>query len=113
MRVINSIGEDIDSYDLKNGYLLDTKVIKVDAKPIDNVTKFAYDDSDYEDAKMFIPVPIEEQIESIKAKLRETDYIALKIVEGAATKEEYADLIEQRQKWRDQINELRNSINEN
>lgn len=112
MRVINIIGEDLTSYDLDNGYLVDKQAIRKDAAPVDNITKFAYSDEDYEAVKMYIPVPIEERIDSIKAKLRETDYIALKIAEGAATKEEYADVIEQRQKWRDQINELRNSINE-
>lgn len=38
--------------------------------------------------------------------LRDTDYIAAKIAEGAATREEYADVILQRQSWRDEINEL-------
>lgn len=38
--------------------------------------------------------------------LRDTDYIAAKIAEGAATREEYADVISQRQAWRDEINEL-------
>ena len=42
----------------------------------------------------------------IKEKLAETDYIACKIAEGVATKEEYAEAIEQRQIWREEINEL-------
>ena len=36
--------------------------------------------------------------------LTATDYIAAKIAEGKATKTEYADKIEQRQTWRDDIN---------
>ncbi len=48
------------------------------------------------------------RIAELKDKLFETDYIAAKIAEGAATKEEYADMIVQRQAWRDEINRLEN-----
>lgn len=46
------------------------------------------------------------KIAELKRKLADTDYIAAKIAEGAATKEEYADVLAQRQAWRDEINEL-------
>ena len=39
-----------------------------------------------------------------EAGLTSTDYIAAKIAEGKATKEEDADKIAQRQQWRDDIN---------
>ncbi len=39
-----------------------------------------------------------------EGKLSSTDYIAVKIAEGKATKKDYADKIEQRQQWRDDIN---------
>lgn len=39
-----------------------------------------------------------------EGKLSSTDYIAAKIAEGKATKKDYADKIEQRQTWRDDIN---------
>ena len=39
-----------------------------------------------------------------EAKLTATDYIAAKIAEGKATKKEYADRIDERQQWRDEIN---------
>lgn len=39
-----------------------------------------------------------------EGKLSSTDYIAAKIAEGKATKEEYAEKITQRQQWRDDIN---------
>jgi len=39
-----------------------------------------------------------------EAKLSATDYIAAKIAEGKATKEEYAGKIAERQQWRDDIN---------
>lgn len=40
-----------------------------------------------------------------EAKLRETDYVAAKIAEGAATKEEYAAVLAERRAWRREINE--------
>lgn len=38
--------------------------------------------------------------------LRDSDYVAAKIAEGAATREEYADRLAQRQRWREEINAL-------
>ncbi len=46
------------------------------------------------------------QIIELKRKLAETDYVACKIAEGVATKEEYAEQIKQRQLWREEINRL-------
>ena len=51
-------------------------------------------------------IPVEIQIEELKQKLSDTDYIACKIAEGVATVEEYAEMIAQRQAWRNKINEL-------
>lgn len=51
-------------------------------------------------------VPIDIQIEELKKKLDDTDYIACKLAEGVATVEEYSDIIKQRQQWRKEINEL-------
>lgn len=48
----------------------------------------------------------EQHIEDLKQQLRDTDYAVIKIAEGAATAEEYADVIAQRQEWRAKINEL-------
>lgn len=47
-----------------------------------------------------------QRISELRAKLSATDYIAAKIAEGAATREEYADKLTERQSWRDEINEL-------
>ena len=46
----------------------------------------------------------------MKRKLAETDYVACKIAEGVATKEEYAEKIKQRQLWREEINRLESEI---
>lgn len=48
----------------------------------------------------------ENKITALKANLQETDYVAAKIAEGAATREECADILEQRATWRQEINQL-------
>lgn len=45
-----------------------------------------------------------------EAKLRETDYVAAKIAEGAATPEEYAEVLAERRKARKEINEAQTEI---
>ena len=59
------------------------------------------------------PEPTEEDIKQariadLKQLLADTDYVVIKIAEGSATKEEYADIIEQRKAWREEIRELEN-----
>ncbi len=46
------------------------------------------------------------EISLLKRKLADTDYIAAKIAEGAATPEDYADKLSERAGWRTRINEL-------
>ena len=46
------------------------------------------------------------EISLLKSKLADTDYIAAKIAEGAATPEDYADKLADRALWRAKINEL-------
>jgi hypothetical protein len=43
------------------------------------------------------------------AYLRSTDYVAVKIAEGVATKEEYAEILQKRAEKRDEVNALRAS----
>lgn len=52
-----------------------------------------------------------QEIAELKAKLAATDYIAAKIAEGAATREEYAEELAERAEWRHRINELEGDIN--
>lgn len=59
----------------------------------------------------YMPEPTPEEIKQqkineLKAKLQATDYVVIKIAEGVATPEEYAEVIAQRQAWRAEINEL-------
>ena len=78
---------------------------------IDNLTKFSLYEEDYEDFEEWVAYTEQEYAEGRMAELKQlladTDYIAAKIAEGAATREEYADVIAQRQEWRDEINALR------
>lgn len=70
--------------------------------------KEAWDE--YEDILRFIPFTEAElasnRIAELKQMLRDTDYVTIKIAEGVATKEEYADILEQRSAWRTEINNL-------
>lgn len=51
-------------------------------------------------------IAMAQEIAELKAKLAATDYIAAKIAEGAATREEYAEELAERAAWRARINEL-------
>ena len=53
---------------------------------------------------------INTQIYMLQERLSSTDYVAVKIAEGVATKEEYADVLKNRAKWRAEINELQKEI---
>ncbi len=48
----------------------------------------------------------QEKINELKSKLAKTDYICIKIAEGAATHADYDETIAQRQSWRAEINRL-------
>ena len=65
---------------------------------------------EYEEVEEYIPYTAAEMIAQYKAALEKTDYAVIKIAEGAATAEEYADLIAQRQAWRAGINRLETEV---
>ena len=48
----------------------------------------------------------ESEIRACLSLLSDTDYVALKIAEGAATTEEYAEILAKRAEWRVRINEI-------
>lgn len=52
----------------------------------------------------------EARINELLSRLSATDYIGIKIAEGAATKTEYANERSQRQQWRAEINELQQDL---
>ena len=96
--------------DLSTGYLVPYLSIRADASPIDGVKKVAWADEDYEEAQMYVVLSQEERkklrIAELKNLLSATDYTVIKISEGAATPDEYAEVIAQRQEWRAEINQL-------
>lgn len=58
-----------------------------------------------------MPEPTEEEINQariaeLKQKLAETDYAVIKIAEGEATQDDYAEVLAQRKDWRAEINKL-------
>lgn len=50
------------------------------------------------------------KIDELKKKLQETDYKCLKYVDGALSKEEYEEVKELRQSYRDEINKLEETL---
>jgi hypothetical protein len=78
MRYFNEKCEIIsmDSIDLTKGTLVSFQAIKEDATPIDNITKFAWDDSDYEEAQMYMLFSEEDikptQLDEIQAQVAYT-----------------------------------------
>lgn len=68
---------------------------------IEKIPEKTQDEKDLEQAKS------DEQ--TALSYLRSTDYVAVKIAEGVATKEEYADVLEKRAAAREEINALRAS----
>lgn len=112
MRILDEQGQPLteEQCDLTAGYLREEVVIRPDAEPIDNVNKFAWADSDYETIRRYVVIPEEERraerIAQLKQQLSDTDYAVIKIAEGAATPDEYAEVIAQRQAWRAEINQL-------
>lgn len=51
-------------------------------------------------------VDYQTEIDACKARLAQTDYVVIKIAEGAAEREEYADVIAERAALRERIREL-------
>lgn len=84
MRIVNENHETIENPDLSVGHLVNITIIREDVIPIDNITKFAWADEDYEEVLMYIPnreKTVEEQIAELKAKLSATDYKVIKCSE--------------------------------
>ena len=66
---------------------------------VEKIPEKTQDEKDLEAAK-------QEELE-LQSFLSSTDYVAAKLAEGVATKEEYADVLQQRAEARDRINALR------
>lgn len=116
MRYVNQNYETIDEseVDLSQGYVFQNTIIKEDAIEPDNITKFAYDDDEYEEVNIYVRVPqreqIQQEIQERKNYLTDTDYAIIKIAEGSATPGEYEDVIARRKLAREQINEYERQL---
>ncbi len=58
-----------------------------------------------------IPAPTSEQLAQreyvqLRTELSKTDYVVIKIAEGSATADEYAEQLTQRKQWRARVQEL-------
>ena len=86
MRVIDQNGKTLTEYDLSQGRLVPTQGIREDATPIDDVTKFAWDDEDYEDVLLYIHSPVEKniptQLDMIEAQVTYTAMMTDTLLEG-------------------------------
>lgn len=66
-----------------------------------------------------LPDPPETRIAKLKQQLVDTDYVVVKMSESSVTgvplseedSSRYADIIEQRRKWREEINKLESEVN--
>ena len=67
------------------------------------------DMTDEEIREMQSTIPPEVKIESLKKQLDDTDYLAIKYVEGWISEADYAPTKALRQSWRDEINKLENT----
>ena len=112
LKIYDEYGNELsfEEVDLEKGYLLETERIKPDAIPIDNETKFAWVDEDFESVYIYHMYVLDytyynKKIDEYKGLLASTDYIILKVMEGAATFADYPDILTQRQEWRDKISE--------
>ena len=75
----------------------------------DEQVELAYDNSYY--IKEYAPQKPQEEINAeriaeLKQFLTDTDYVVIKIAEGEATSEDYADILSQRKSARKEINEI-------
>lgn len=112
MRIVDEYDNAIldEVIDLTKGRLVDYWIRKPGVAEVDFITKFEYEDDDFELVKKYIPESPEKiaelRLTELKKNLADTDYVVLKIAEGAATVDEYAETIANRQAWRKEINEL-------
>lgn len=131
MKYLDENGNEISEkeIDLTKGYLSVGYRIKPTSNPIDNKTKFVYEDSDFEEVSYYTlnkEKPTEEKIEELKSKLNATDYIAAKTIDelilNSNTNEknmfeiftnmykEYEMQLKNRDSWRKEIRQLEKEI---
>lgn len=63
MRIVDQDGNDLENPDLALGALTQVNIVRKDAAPIDDVTKFAWADEDWEPVMVYVPHPPEKLAE--------------------------------------------------
>ena len=85
MMVYDLNGNVLESYDLTKGSLSVRTVIRPEAAPIDNVTKFAWAAEDYEEIQVYIPYEAPEdepsQLDRIEAQVAYTAMMTGTLIE--------------------------------
>lgn len=77
MRIVDKNFKTIIEYDINKGELLEVTTLREDMIPVDNVTKFAPANEDWEQALMYVPFPEVEmaepsQLDRIEAQITYT-----------------------------------------
>lgn len=91
--------DEIDAIEKPNKKGYETIIVK------DEINKIAFFD--------FKETPQSKEIKELKQRLLDTDYQAIKYAEGQISEEEYQPIKEERQAWRDRINELESEVDVN
>lgn len=68
--IYDESGKPIENPDLTLGYVTEQTVVRDDAAPIDNVTKFAWTDDDYETRRVYVPYTADELARMAEAEER-------------------------------------------
>ena len=92
-------------------YACDADVL-VDELPTGEIVEYRYIDGEFihDPSNTIIKERVQEKIVELKQKLSDTDYNIIKVMEGAATLTEMADIIAKRALWRKEINELEKDL---
>ena len=109
MKIVINEQNEITSYCVVGNLSNSIETVKSFPSEFDN-KKFIYDklnDKILDNPNYIENRPeMEAQIKEYKELLSNSDYKALKYIEGYLTEEEYAETKAQRQEWRDKINDL-------
>lgn len=79
---------------------------RVESFPEGNLVDYKYINGEFIHDPLPQVIDNSVRIAELKQNLADTDYIVIKIAEGVATWEDYPNIKEQRQAWRDEINQL-------
>ena len=79
---------------------------RVETLPEGNIVEYKFITGEFIHEPLPEVVDNSVRIAELKQNLADTDYIVIKIAEGVSTWDDYPNIKEQRQAWRNEINEL-------